>query len=412
MTTPVKFLLATPITKAAQVSADGLYEKDFIADGKWWVPALGTYLPVNAERRAKWERNFQLMRERGVTVPLSIDHIETRDPDTGEIAEEAIAPGKARSVYGEVHALFNRGNRGMFTAKPADEEGAKLMQRCPEVSLELERNWRDGHGNLYDEAITGITLTPKPVYAGQLRQWTKVAASRSGGGAGGGKTTRRGERVYLANLLRDDGNILPHEEPNEEPSMFNAETRKALCIKLGLAVDVADAVLSKKIADTIETPPPESETKTKLSRAETEVATLKTKVTELENQIAGSQPVKLGRDVEAVLQEGIDGKVELLVDRACISPAVGKLLATELKSGGAIMLSRESNGGEKSRGAKILEILAQNDAVEIAKRLGEKTPGQRTSLSRETPEDGDGEKTQEQRIEAGLKHWGLDKNKK
>lgn len=157
--------------------------KDFIRPGKWVVqtPQGKQVFDVDLARIDKWGITYKLMQERGITVPLTVDHMEIRDPKSGELLLKKLTPGMAEAKRGDVVGLFPKDGLGFVDVRPADDDAKQLMVRCPEVSLEMTEDFIDGHGNHYDEAITAITLTPKPVIPHQQQKWVKIAASREAG---------------------------------------------------------------------------------------------------------------------------------------------------------------------------------------------------------------------------------------
>jgi len=154
-----------------------VFRKDFMRVGEWVARTLGgkpIKISVTKERIARWERTFAAFRKRGISVPLTVDHIQVTD-ENGKPVLRKLTPGMAEAKRGEVVNLFAQGDRGMCEVTPADEEAKTLMNRCPEVSFELEKDFVDQYGNYYPEAVTAITLTPVPMLPGQQMVWEKVA---------------------------------------------------------------------------------------------------------------------------------------------------------------------------------------------------------------------------------------------
>ena len=169
------FLLsATASTMGYETDTAGVWRKDFVRTGKWNIPGQDVKLVITPARIKKWEKTFELMQSKGHTIPLTIDHRNWRDPETGKLYKQKLKPNMTEAKIGKVVNLFAADDRGMFDVIPADDEAKDLMNRCPEVSLELRYDYTDTDGTVYDEAITAITLTPDPVILGQLEEWELV----------------------------------------------------------------------------------------------------------------------------------------------------------------------------------------------------------------------------------------------
>lgn len=168
---------AAPLTKGAK---GDVYRKDYIRDGKWLLKsskAADVVLPVDENRRAKWTNNFNRMKSAGISIPLTVDHEMVLDEATNKLVRKSLVPGMAQARRGEITNLMSEGDRGLFDVLPASPKALEEMQNCPFVSLELSKDFKDAYGNYYDEAITAITLTPKPVIPGQWDEFIKIAAS-------------------------------------------------------------------------------------------------------------------------------------------------------------------------------------------------------------------------------------------
>jgi hypothetical protein len=109
-----------------------------------------------------WKANYDLMRERGIRVPLPVQHTSDPEKSRGEVANlELGKDSKGRD------ALY-------LTAKFRDAESAKLSRTC-DVSLNAVSQFTDGKGNVYNGAITHVALTDYPVLP-DLGRW-EIAAS-------------------------------------------------------------------------------------------------------------------------------------------------------------------------------------------------------------------------------------------
>ncbi len=223
----------------------GVLRKDFIREGKWTIKTQGNVLPVDKSRIKKWETNFKLFRERGISVPLTIDHIQVTD-SAGKPVLRKLTPGQAEAKRGNVVNLFEQNGLGMCDVVPSDKEAETLMLRCPEVSLEMEKDFVDGHGNYYDEVITAITLTPIPIVPGQKMEWERVDYSNP-------------EKIAASRDPRDGAREIiclsaePFMTSTTEKSMNPAQLARYRAA-LNMPNEAEDAVLNK-VAEQLEARP-------------------------------------------------------------------------------------------------------------------------------------------------------------
>lgn len=328
---------------------DRLFRKPVIRVGKFHVPLPAGRmfeLDVTPERLTKWAANFARMKQAGVRTDLTRDHERS-----------------ATARLGDVLDLKVDGDQLIATAKPADDDAAKLLDRCPEVSIEIEPNYRDGSGNVYDEAVTAVSVVRQPVVPDQ-QPWERIAASLN---------SRTTDRTVL--LMASDDQTEPTGDATTDPtgatSMFSADQIKTIRERLKLGRDINDEQLPDKVLASLQTLSDDR------AKAASDLEAAQKQIEELRQQnkqlVEKSEPIKLGRDVEGVLQEAVDARLEMLIQEARITPAAAKKLGDQIKAGGALMLSRESNGGNRSRAMEILDALRENDPVQLAKIVGEKT---------------------------------------
>ena len=342
------------------------YRKDAIRVGRFVArnPVTGEDLAVEATpaRLQRWADTFARMRSAGNRIDLTVDHKRG-----------------AEAVRGDVVAMAVEGDRLYFETEPSDGEAEKLIQRCPQVSIEFEPQYKDGAGNVYEDAITAVSVCRKPVVTGQ--EPFRVAASLDHDG----RTTDMPVVWFSRQPATDDPDNDP-ADPKRSPDMFSKEQRETLITKLGLDPKADDKAIAEKVMLSLDAPAKLTETEASLATANEQIEELKVKLSNAE----GSQPIKLSRDVQGVLEEAVDAKVDGLVDSRRLTPAAADKLRKSLKTGGATMLSREANGGEQSRAMGILDAVKENDPVELAKLAGEKTGPQGVALSRDQLDDGNG----------------------
>ena len=343
------------------------FRKDFIREGSWRLPN-GDKFSVDRERMDRWASNFKLFRERGISVPLTVDHIQTTDENGKEVSKK-LTPAMAEAKRGEVVGLFREDNLGMFDAKPADADAEQLMHRCPEVSLEVTHDIIDSDGNYYDEAITAITLTPIPVVPGQ-QGWEKLHLSKEG----------LGSTVYLSAEPITAAEAIPEPQSQEKKTMFSKEQLSRAKSALGLV-------------DT--TPDTEVET-AMLCHVESNSAP---KLTALSRENQALRESKGEQQLDEEAAEALIASFENRVSNLIITPAqktiLSKVLDAQKSSRKAVFLSRkaaEKNGMDKAVLDTVISIFEAGKPEEMADLLKQRTGTQtRKELSRKEAGHTDGE---------------------
>lgn len=370
-----KIVLSSAGTQAFAQNGE-VMRKDFIRAGTWCLPD-GSKLPVTDARIKKWEDTFKLFRERGITVPLTVDHMEIRDPETGKMMEKRLTPAMAEAKRGDVVGLFADGNLGMFDAKPADADAQKLMERCPEVSLELDYDFYDGHGNFYEEGITAITLTPKPVIPGQ-QGWKRVAASRTIVEGADGTT------VYLS-AEPEAATVPPTAVPIQEFRMTPQQIARARQV-CGIAATVPDTEVPDHVLNFT-------------ANQATELTTGRDTITRLSRDVtaAGAAPV-MDEDAAEMAATAMETRINALGQAGKATPAQRTLLLSMCCGTAgkrpAICLSRKiavKAGLDGPLADSVLKVFEAGDPVEMAKLLAEqsKSQGNKIVLSRANGEHAD-----------------------
>lgn len=361
-------------------TAANIFRKDVIRSGRFFVPNLNAWLDVTPERMDGWVASFAKMQANGVSADLTTDHEEVKG-DAGALSLRDVEPWKAEAKRGVLTKLERVGDVLFMETNIPDAAGVKLVNRCPEVSLEMERGFRDGKGNEYGEAITAVTICRKPVVPGQ-GPFQRIAASR-------GQTSNTNVFWIDAHRSADAENNRTTKLSREPATMLTAEQITAARKALNVGADVADAQLDGLLlAKVNELQPIIADNTAKLSRLTTENTTLTGQVTELSK---GKAPEV---DVDALEEaaETVTVKLSALADKGKLTPAALKV-ATEKLVGVSgkrpkLSLSRKAatHAGLEARVADVvIEILTANDPVELAKIQGERTKGQTIELSRSTP---------------------------
>ena len=128
------------------------FRKSLISNGTYVHPVNDWKLEVDSDRMHKWATAFAEMKGNGVAVPLVTSHDARDDPDDflGYVSDLYVDDGW---LCGTVNV---RGDRAIEQA-----------QRVDQISVEIEKDFRDGKANSYGEAISRIALSPNPVVPNQ-----------------------------------------------------------------------------------------------------------------------------------------------------------------------------------------------------------------------------------------------------
>jgi len=230
----VPFVLNTtggtqPEKLAADQGNKPRYRKDAIRVGHFIArnPIDGSdlKLDVTPERLQQWAERFNQMRKNGVRVDLTVDHKRG-----------------AEAVRGDVTGMRLDGDRLLFDAEPADQESETLLQRCPEVSVEIDPDARDGQGNRYGEAIKAISVCRNAVVTDQ-QPFQRIAASQDPSRSAGDFA------LWFAPQSGGD----PKENSNTgSHALFTDEQKKQVRQKLGLDENATDEKLATGILSALD----------------------------------------------------------------------------------------------------------------------------------------------------------------
>lgn len=329
--------------------------KDMMSVGCYVHPKDGWKLNATRQRMDNWVANFKLMKSRGIDVPFVIDHREDAEALRGYVVD----------MYRQDDTLY-----GLH--KIIGEDAIALAERCKNVSLLIEPNYKDGLGNTYNEAIIHNSIVQKPVVPGQ-GSFVKIAASQDGSGS---------KEVPLLIL--------------KENIMLSKEELKELSILLGM--DEKEKGLTE---DTML-----SSVTSFVESIQDENQELTTKVEELEKTPVkndNNQVKEVDADVLEDRAETAAEQIESLVGASKITPKVAASLKLTLIGDkgkfNSFCLSRRLSNTPTSIVKAVVEALKENDPI----KLGEKTPAQlmELSLNTDTTDDEDKAVTKEMVEQAG-----------
>ena len=398
-----KLLLTTSGTglEAFARGTGNVFRKDFIREGVWVIhkpteaggDPVSRKFVVDKERLDRWAKNFELFKQRGISVPFTDGH-------------NLRATGKLGDVVGISHT----GNKGICEISPSDKKTEDLMDKCPEVSLVAEREYVDSHGNKYEDVITSIGLTPVPVIADQDKEWEKVAASQEEGGGVSveylsaepmvmetdtktsevEELSRKSEKPMSPSLLaRARAALKMHSDPEDEVHaklVHHVETCRAGAY---LSREDADKEIAEKSAAAVAAAlKPEQDKITALSH-------------DLEQAKTGARVItieELARDADEDAMDmaatGIKARIDSLGQKATPKQKelLSKMLVGEAGKRNVVALSRKTAskvGLSSTLSDLILSVFEAGDVAEMQKLLKEQSGNQRrTELARDTNPEG------------------------
>lgn len=348
------------------------------------VARVGTYhatsqdgskveLDITPERMANWVKAHEQFTANGNRVDVTVDH-QDRDQYS------------AHAVHGEVERLFvGRFDGDRLVEDPAgdvlgydgplaDEESATLAERCPRVSLELEKDFQDGQGNRYDEVIGAVTICRHPVI-GHQKPFQRIAASLNGDTAGA-------TVLYFSADPQSNATSEPsNPNPNHGNTAMNIPLTAALIATIAGTTGVslsedskpADVVsaLSALEGKTLADP----DALKSAEAIERERDTLKGQVESLEKAAKDGNAPEADEDALDMAANAVQTELNGLVKDAKLTPDAAQKLAASLVgtqgSRPAYMLSGKvaKHAGLPGPAARaILDALKDNNPVELGKQ--------------------------------------------
>lgn len=330
-----------------------VYDKDILRVGTYVHPRRKWRLAVDRARLDRLIAAFNRMRANGVDVEVTVDHSLSAD-----------------DVRGYITKLWRDGD--VLYARHEFRNAGDLPRRCRNTSVWIERNYRDGHGTSYGDAIVHNSLVQGPVMPGQ-REFIPVAASRGGD-----------ESIpcfAFATTTVERSNTMAEDKTTDLVKTFRE--------LLSLDESIDDDGVAGKVKEYIdELEAEKSKLGEKLTALEGELQGLKQKNTEMSRD--SSKQRELDPDVASQLAEGASAMLSRLVDDACITPAVRNALEKEFvgdENGyNSFALSRTISGRKESIVKTLCRILGENDVLELGERSKAATEMEREET---TPPDFD-----------------------
>lgn len=308
------------------------FRKELISVGKYHHPVHGWDLTVTPERMDRWVASFQKMQQTGVDIEVVVDHSR-----------------KVEAVRGYIKDIFREGNKLYGIHEMIGEDAVKLAQRVKNVSVLIDKNFKDGKGNAYGEAITHSSLVQQPIVPDQ-EGFIPIAASQDG--------------------QSDDYQIPLYYTLEQETKTMEKDMLELIRKLTGNAELVEEDALSKL-----------EEHHTSLS---TQVTELGQQLKELQNKKPEpkdkdkdkdkDEPASISPDMAEQMASTASQQLSLLVDKGKILPAVKDKLEEALvgPSGGRnlMTLSIMDQPDNTSVLSKVIDALQENDVVKLGEHTG------------------------------------------
>lgn len=340
--------------------------KEICRAGRSVRDVAGNQFDITRERMDRWVENFRKMLANGMTVPLPTKHFDYDSKDN----------------RGFVVAMERKGD-SLYATEQLIGADAVLDAARNDQSVFIDFNLPDDRGNVYDEVISHVAMTPCPQVTG-LSGFAKVAASRGA--------------VVDAVVLLDSPATATQTERSPEMDPIVKLFRE----QLGVADSIPDtdlpAVLTAKLAEAKTTGKTEADTAhaVALSRITTERDEAKAQATVAMGRAAPAMP---DENTQLLLMESLAVRRDEAIRSGGITAHVATQLEALLCPGGkpsAVALSR--NAGEPHPLAfRLFALLSENKPGEA--KNGAKTGQQAVALARTTPVSD----SPEQRTEAEAK---------
>jgi len=326
--------------------------KDMVSVGLYIHPEHKWELDVTPERLSQYLTAFKAMRANGVDVEIPIDHSRSAADNLGYVVDMLIKPNhKGELTIWGVHEI--RGQNAL-----------DIIARNKNVSVAIEKNFVDGKGNKYGEAIVHSSVVQGPIVPGQ-NDFVKIAASRDGGDAKQYPVfcLFKGEKTMDKEMLLKLKALLGKDDDSTEENVLS---------RLEAAIKVS------------------GENKEALDTAQKEVKKLSGLVKAAEKKTAGNTEVKIDPNLAEQMGSTAEDQLSLLVSAGKITPAVKDKLAAgligETGKRNLIALSLGENSSPSVLSV-VVDALKENDLV----KLGEQTGAQ--VMQRTVPADDKGEGT-------------------
>jgi len=317
------------VVSSAQKTEDQVstqrFKKDMLKVGVYTHPVWEWTLDITEERLHHFVTVFKEMRANGVDVEVPLDHSRSAADNLGYVVDMFVELDKegVLTLYG-IHEI-----RG--------QEGIDIVRRNKNVSVAIERDFKDGQGNVYGEAIIHSSIVQQPVVPGQ--DDFEIAASRG--------TVRQIPVFTLSNT---------------KENKMNEEMLQKVRELLGASDDLTEENVLSRITEKIQS------LTSKAEELQKENIDLKAK-----SESNSSTASKIDKNLAEQMGTTAEQQLSLLVDAGKITPAVKNKLTEALigKTGSRnIMALSIGDNNAPSLLSKVIDALKENDIVQLGERTG------------------------------------------
>ena len=331
--------------------ADGrrLYKKEMLRVGEYIHPKHGWKMKVTEDTLGTLKTANDKMRENGVDVEVVTNHSPKAEDVYGYVVDTAVEPNHlgTMSLYG-IHEF-------------PDEESEKLAKRCKNVSVCIEDDVRDGHGNEYGQALIHSAIVQRPVMPSQTG-FVKMSAEDNA------------EDVPLYFSIDDIDSELKQIGDNK--------MRKELSMAFGSDTELEESDILKRVKDAIADAGKVEDLEKQVEDKDGEIKelSLQVKAGSLDDKDPNAQ--RILNFAADTCSSYIDDKVKAGEIDPNTAKQVKELFIGDSGKRKSFFLDSVESGTPEPVVRTVANLIAGNKPVE----LGEKSKGQHL-MSRETPGD-------------------------
>lgn len=335
------------------------FKKDVLPVGLYTHPLLGWKLDITEERLSHFLAAYRQMQTNGVDVEIPLDHSRSAADNLGYAIDAMIERNPDNENKLTLYYILEiRGT-----------DAIDIVKRNKNVSVAIDREYKDGEGNAYGEAIVHVSIVQQPVVPGQSDfEPVGIAAGRGS------------EKIPVFTLSNLEG------DKDMDEKML-----KELKEILGAGDDLTAENALSRIGERVKQ---QDEKIEDLTKKLTDKAAAKGKITDDKTKTAS---IEMSPNLAEQIADRAEKNLDELVKEGRILPAVCDKLKASLigergKRNVAMLSLRGENAETPSIADEVYDALKENDPV----KLGEQTKRQTTLLSRDNPDDTDEVKPDEE----------------
>lgn len=336
------------------------FRKDMISVGVYTHPVHGWSMDATPDRIDRWVAAFQSMSKNGIDVEINVDHNLQAD-----------------AVLGYVVDMFREGDNLIGIFEFIGQKSIDLASVVKNVSIGVDRDYQDGKGIAYGEAITHCAVVQQPIASGQ-ESFQPIEASRL-------ETNRRPVLVFGLQKI----------EKEQIMTGIGKEVLDKLKELLGAGDDFTEENALSRIEERLTSLSAERDT------LNTENINLKGEVDTLKIVNAGKKEPDTEIPPDLAEQMAVTGEQQLsmLVETGKITPAVRDKLAGSLVGAtgkrSIMTMSLKGGNGKQSILTAVVDALKDNDVVKLGEQTGAQTLSRQDATNSTTEKSYDPDLTKE-----------------